>query len=254
MPEDGKAQDANYRPARATEAANALFSSQWKALEEGVSVIQASTALGTRITALKLSQGKVRFSIEQQDNSKGERAGSVLNRTNAFIVINGGFFGERVEGDLYPVGKLIDDGNILSAPWIGQGGYLAIDGSGNIQIFSSQSLIPEDVVEAVQSRPVLMEPGRRWAMNSNGNEPDRRTLLCKLANGDIVLMLVTGGGLTLFEAGWLFRSPAWGGFFDCDSAIALDGGSSTQMSITGYGDLDISGLTAVQNFLVITKK
>lgn len=249
----GLAQDASNRPARAAEAANALKAARWKTLEEGFSVLEASTALGTEITVLMIPADDFRIDIVQQNTTNGERAKSVLRRTNASIVINGGFFGMNEDGTLFPVGQLVEDGVTHSPPWFGQGGYLILDENGRAEIRPSREGLPDNTMEALQSRPVLMEPGRTWAMRTNGIEPAWRTLFCVLDSGDYLVMVVTGGGLTLFEAGWLFRGTRWGGVFDCDSAIALDGGGSTQMSIRGHKELKVTGLTPVQNLLAFTR-
>ncbi|MGB7286141.1 MAG: phosphodiester glycosidase family protein [Salaquimonas sp.] len=248
------AQDAANRPARAAEAANALKMTKWREIEDGLSVITASTALGTKLTALKISSEMFRFSVEVQNQPSGERASSVLERTGATIVVNGGFFGLRADGSLYPVGQLVDDGAVLSSPWNSQGGFLSVDGKGEAKIIVSQNGLPSTSIDAIQSRPVLIEPGRKWAMRTNGLELERRTMLCELQDGDYILFTVSGGGLTLYEAGWLFRGPEWGGFFDCDSAIAMDGGGSTQLSIRGQSEFDITALTPVHNFLAISRR
>ena len=215
---------------------------------------QATTALGTRLTSFKISPKLFRFSVEQQDAPTGERAGSVLRRTGGIIAINGGFFGLKQNGQLYPVGELIVDGASQSASWTSIGGYLALGEEGIPDITLSSDGAPEWAREAVQSKPVLIEAGGRWAMRTNGTELERRSIICVLEDGDILLMVVSGVGLTLFEAGWVLRAPDWGGFYGCDRAIALDGGGSTQLKVKGQTQLDVTGLTPVQNLLVIHRR
>ena len=106
----------------------------------------------------------------------------------------------------------------------------------------------------LQTRPMILEPGGHWAMGSNLGETKLRTLLCRKANADIIFVLVTRVGLSLYEAGWMLRAPKNGGFFDCDSAVALDGGRSTQVWYSGDPAYSFSGFTAVNNFLVIRQK
>jgi exopolysaccharide biosynthesis protein len=248
------ASDISTPPPRAAEVISTLKFAQWEQLDDGLMLHQAYTALGTRLTALKMSADKFRFSIEQQSSPTGERASSVLERTSGHIAINGGFFGQKNDGSLYPVGQLIDDGVSHSTPWSNVGGYLAIGKEGNPDIIPSSNGLPAGIGDAVQTKPVLIEAGGLWAMNTNGTELARRSLVCILGDGDILLVVVSGGGLTLYEAGWILRSPKWGGFYDCDRAIAMDGGGSTQLQVRDNSQLDVTGLTPVQNLLVVHKR
>ncbi len=252
--EQADAQDATSRPPRAEEAVAALQRASWEQLEEGLSLHQAVTALGTRLTTLKISPKLFRFSIEQQETPMGERAGAMLRRTGGVIAVNGGFFGQKADGQLYPVGELIDDGASVSSSWSSVGGYLAFNDDGVPDITLSSDGAPEWAREAVQTRPVLIEKGGRWAMRTNGTELERRSLVCVLGDGDILLMVVSGGGLTLYEAGWVLRAANWGGHYGCEKAIALDGGGSTQLKVRGQSQLDVTGLTPVQNLLVVHRR
>jgi exopolysaccharide biosynthesis protein len=251
---NASASEISSPPPRAAEAVSTLKMHQWEKLEDGLMLHQASTALGTRFTTLKISLEEFRFSIEQQATPMGERASSALERTNAKIAINGGFFGQSDDGSLFPVGQLVDNGASHSGAWSSVGGYLAIDTDGMPDISVSSDGVPSNAVDAVQTKPVLIEAGGLWAMNTNGNEPEWRSLVCILADGDVLLVAVSGGGLTLYEAGWVLRAPKWGGFYDCDRAIALDGGGSTQLEVRDHPRLKISGLTPVQNLLLVDKR
>lgn len=244
-------QGVAQRPPLATEAVSSLGQSSWEQLAEGIDTIAAATALGTRITALRIDLELYRFEVLRQSGANGERASTMADREGATAAVNGGFFA-NANGVLFPVGMLMDDGVKLSQPWSATGGYLVLPGSAGGEtprIMPSREGLPEWAHEAIQSRPLIIEPGRRWAMRTNDGNQERRTLVCMLDDGKALIMLVTGGGLSLFEAGWILREPRWGGFFDCDAALALDGGSSTQLHVADRPDLAIEGLTRVDNAL-----
>ena len=248
------AQNPAQTPPRTTEAVNTLQESAWRQLSPGLEVIEVATALGTRLVGLRIANAGYRFNVVQQEGEKGEKARSVVRRLDAVLAVNGGFFASSAAGRLSPVGMLIDDGKPLSAAWPQAGGFLAIDDDGTPGITLSSDGPPEGAFEAIQSRPVILESGGKWAMNTNGNDPEPRTIFCRLDEETSLILVVSGQGLSLYEAGWLLRSPAWGGFFDCDSAIALDGGSSTQLTIAGEWDLRADALVGVQNFLVVQRR
>lgn len=245
------AQSLSQVPARTLEAVNALQENAWRQLAQGLDVLEVSTALGTRLTALRIDNSRYRFDVVQQQEESGERARSVVRRLDAVLAVNGGFFASSASGRLRPVGMLIDDGERLSSAWPQSGGFLAFNRDGQPSMSLSQAGPPEDTFEAIQSRPVILEQGGKWAMNTNGNDPERRTIFCQLDRENSLILVVSGQGLSLYEAGWLLRSPSWGGYFDCDWAIALDGGSSTQLTIANEWDLRVDALLGVQNFLVV---
>lgn len=250
----GRAQDASMRPSHASEAVAALEKAQWERLEDGLELIQVNTALGTRIDAIRIDREQYYFKIVEQNRPNGERVRRVQRRLGAAVVVNGGFFKITKDSNLEPVGMLILDGEARSDPWSVSGGYIALDHQGTASITLSPEGPPMWARHAVQTRPVLIEPGGRWAMNTNGTELEHRTLFCLLPDGDAVIVVVHGGGLTLFEAGWLLRAGKWGGYFGCDSAIALDGGGSSQIAVSEREDLYIPGVTRVQNFLAVMAK
>ena len=248
------AQSLTQIPPRTLEAVNSLQESVWRQLSPGLEVMEVATALGTRLVALRIANSQYRFNVVQQEEEKGERVRSVVRRLDAVLAVNGGFFASSAQGRLTPVGMLVDDGKAQAAAWSHSGGFLALDGEGMPDITLSVDGLPEAAFEAIQSRPVILEPGGKWAMNTNGNDPERRTIFCRLNEETSLILLVSGQGLSLYEAGWLLRSASWGGFFDCDSAIALDGGSSTQLTISGEWDLRVDALVRVQNFLVVQRR
>lgn len=247
-----------FSPARAEDgvpeqisgAIEALEAADWSDLEPGLAVKRIALRDGLAITAFRIDQGRFRFDIVEQSGPDGERVDSFGPRSNAVLAVNGGFFGEREYGKgLYPVGLLRTEAGGRSPNWPRAGGYLLL-GSGPAAIAPSAAE-PPDAAKVLQSKPLLIEPGGHWAMNSNQQLGRSRTALCLLAGGDAILLLVSGSGLSLYETGWLFREHAVGGHFGCDSALALDGGGSTQLWVDGRDDLEIVGETAVHNSLVL---
>lgn len=245
------AQDASQRPPHAGEVVGALERAQWETFDDGLRVIEVDTALGTRLTGISIDLERYRFGIIPQKGDEGERVSSVLRRTDARLAINGGFFSVGNDGKLRSVGMLILEGRAQSAAWPTSGGFLALDHGGKPAISLSPDGPPMWAHTAVQSRPVLIEPGGLWAMNTNSSEPARRTLFCLLSDNTALIVIVHGNGLSLFEAGWVLRGRPWGGFFGCDSAIALDGGGSTQLAVRDHENLTVTGLTRVHNIVAV---
>lgn len=241
-------------PAVALDAAKSLGAANWQSVEEGLQVLGAQTAYGIRISAFRISPSQFRFEIGVQAERSGERVGALGERGKAVLAVNGGFFGEKEAGGiLFPVGLLRVKGRNLGQAWPRAGGYLAL-GEEEVRIVPSRDGPPREPRFVIQSKPMLIEPGGIWAMNANAGPPRPRTLICRLPDGDIVLVVVHGFGLNLFEAGWLMRKADAGGYFGCDAAIALDGGSSTQLWVAGREDLSVDGESPVHNALIVRRR
>lgn len=248
-----KAQDNSNRPARASEVVNALELTDWKPLESGIDYLSINTALGVLVKAFKIDQNEFEFLVEQQNKNEGETAASFAKRLNAKIVVNGGFFARKASGALVPVGLLRDNGKYFSKAWRNVGGYLLFkDGRG--EILPTRTKIDENANEVIQSKPVIIEPNGIWALNNNLGLLKNRTIVCLKKDSSVIIVTIAGSGLSLFEAGWMMRHEKWGGWFDCDAAIALDGGGSTQLYVAGHNSLNIEGNTPVQNALIVKKR
>jgi hypothetical protein len=241
-------------PPRTVEAREALAAGPWRDIEDGLAVLQAITPGGATLTAFRIAPERFAFAFATQAQAKGERVDVFGPREGAAIAVNGGFFAEQqASGALFPVGLLRLAGKQLSAPWRATGGYLLLaDGVPSIRPAATPP--PSSVADVLQSKPLLIEPGGKWAMNSNQGLMRQRTVVCLTAKREAILLIVAGAGLSLFEAGWLMRGAEVGGFFACDSALALDGGGSTQLWVAGSRELALRGETPVHNALIVRRR
>ena len=240
-------------PQKSVSVVNSLNQSRWEELEAGLRVIRAVTPEGLTISAFQISGDTYQFSVKLQGDDSGSRAREIGEREGAVLVVNGGFFASTSEGALYPVGYLRLNDEVLSKGWTTAGGVISFKPD-SIDLSPTHAGIPQDGHDAMQTKPMIIEPGGKWAMGSNLGEVKRRTLLCRLKNGETLLVVVTRQGLSLYEAGWVLRGKAVGGFFGCDSAVALDGGRSTQIWLSGHEQYSYAGLTPVHSFLVVSKR
>lgn len=222
-------------------------------MEPGLRVLRITTVDGLVLTAHGISPEHFRFSIVLQSDPGGERIGSAGNDRGAVLAVNGGFFATTGEGILSPVGYLRVNGNRLSKGWTDAGGFISIE-NGRVSLSPVAGGTPQGDMDVLQSKPMMIEPGKRWAMRTNQGKLKRRTLLCMKDDGEVVLVIVSRVGMSLYEAGWLMRSPDLGGYFDCASAIALDGGRSSQVYYDGHPEYAVSGFTPVHNFLVVNRR
>jgi hypothetical protein len=241
-------------PQRTIDARTALEKAVWEEIDAGLSLMRAGMPGGLVITAFKVDQKLFRFDIAVQEKPDGERVDTFGPRGDALVAVNGGFFGERESGKgLYPVGLLRLKGKARSPRWKSAGGFILF-GDGGVSIKPSRDDAPDLPATVLQSKPLMIEPGGKWAMNTNQALWRPRTLLCTLQDGEAVLLVLSGAGMSLYEAGWLMRAQEEGGYFGCDAAIALDGGGSTQLWVEDREELWVEGETAVHNALLIKRR
>lgn len=245
--------NATSVPDETRKLVNSLIAAQWQQLEEGLQVIRAITADGVEMTAFRVSPDSFDFSIELQDSEAGSKVKAIAEETGAVIASNAGFFASRNGGELYSVGYLRLGEEVKSKGWSKAGGLLLFSPEG-LSLRPSHAGIPDGDYDVIQSKPMLIEPGQKWAMDSNAGSSKPRTVLCTLEGGDVIISTISRNGTTLYEAGWVMRAREDGGFFGCDAALAFDGGRSTQMWYSGDEKYSTSGLSPVHNFFVIRQK
>ncbi|MCP4183635.1 MAG: phosphodiester glycosidase family protein [Hyphomicrobiales bacterium] len=216
----------------------------------GIAAIKTIASNGTTLIALRIKPSFFRFGVTKQFDPKGNWVAEIGKEQNAQVAFNGGFFKISKKGHKVPVGLLMIEDIQFSSAWKKSGGYL-IFRDGNISILQTAGNPVPQADLVLQSKPVLIEPGGTWAMNANQAIPKKRTLVCIDGEGNFIVVAIVEGGLSLFEAGWLMRGKEVGGFFNCDSAIAMDGGGSTQIWVKDRPDLSFRGGTTVQNAVTI---
>jgi hypothetical protein len=241
-------------PERTLAAVRLLQSGKFEQTRPGLDVLHATGNEGLALTALRIDPMRLRLRVAEQRNPDGERVDAFGEREGAALAVNGGFFGEKEPGKgLFPVGYLRLSGKVKSSNWAKSGGYLIL-GENGIAIAPSAETPPEGRFDVLQSKPLIIAPGGVWAMNTNQEIWRPRSIVCVLPDRQVLLLVVSGLGMSLFEAGWLLRSPVEGGYFGCDSALALDGGGSTQLWVEGRDDLAVNGETAVHNALAVVAR
>jgi len=241
-------------PQRTQEARAAIAAAAWEEIEPGLSMLRASSPANLTITAFKVDEKLFRFDVAVQEKPDGERVDTFGPRADALVAVNGGFFGERESGrGLYSVGLLRLKGKVRSPKWKSTGGFILFDEEG-ISILPSRQDVPVRPATILQSKPLMIEPGGKWAMNTNQALWRPRTVLCTVKGGEAVLLVLSGSGMSLYEAGWLMRAQNEGGYFGCDAAIALDGGGSTQLWVEEREDVWVEGETAVHNALLVKRR
>ncbi len=143
----------------------------------------------------------------------------------ASIIINANFF-DRAGGAL---GLVVSDAVSYGSPYRDRGGtFLVENGSPSIQTHRSQPpLSPQNLEQAVQGFPLLMENGEPAYFSTNRGERNRRTMIAEDRQGNILIMVSPFLGLSLADLSAYLPTTD----LDIQTAFNLDGGGSTMLAL-----------------------
>lgn len=183
-------------------------------------IVEDARRYGVRVWSFGLD----RYELRIEDAGMTTALDAVLARTDAELVVNGGFF----DPDGKPVGLAVSKGVVLSrlAKKL-SGGVLTFDGE-RAELFPAEGFaLPDGGTFAVQCRPRLVVDGEANVKSDDGKRAERTALCTRSAGRSVDVVIVRGSddgespGPSLFA---LARHLADAG---CESALNLDGGPST---------------------------
>lgn len=229
--------------------------SSWQELEKGLSFRKfAAGQYRITVSAWKVDTSVFRVDVFGAKEVTGETADQIRLEHGGLLTVNGGFWDQDAKGRLTPSGLFISDGMMLKPAVEGAGsGLLLFTRNGPIVQYS-QAPLPEGIVSGVQSGPIVVEPDGSMGITSHSGNRVPRTAACIVSSTEVSLIVVEGG-LSLFElASLLSNDPNVGGF-QCNGALNLDGGPSTQASFVHDSfEFAVDGLWKTQSALVVRRK
>ena len=165
-------------------------------------------------------------------------------------MINGGYFDEENRA----TALVIFDGIVRGASYEGFGGMVVVNAAGEFELRSlrQQPYDPaEQLQQAMQSAPMLIQPGGVLSDLEVDDDRSRRTVIGRDTSGRILLIASDWPVYTLTElATGLNESD-----LELDAALNLDGGSSTGMYLkTPSMSLMIDSFDRVPLVLVVERK
>jgi uncharacterized protein YigE (DUF2233 family) len=182
----------------------------------------------------------------RRDDRAAARVSDLRQESGAHVVVNGSFFDEKSR----PLGLVVGDGEEQSSlRRVDQGIFLIAEGQPRIQ--HTRDALPPKVEMAIQAFPRLVVDGRPLRLKP---QPSRRTSVCVPGDGTVLVVVVPTPVSLVHLAEALVLPPSAGGL-GCWSALNLDGGPSTQLSVaTPEMSLEVEGGWPVPNGLAILPK
>ena len=233
----------------------ALSRTAWQNIADGFEAkIVEVKSYGLRVYAWRFDPARYAISVALQASAAGSNVKDLRQKHSALLAINGGFFKIDSEQRLTPDGFLVADGRQVSPYNSMAGSGLLYEQDGKIGIMWSKSweTLENGVESAVQAGPMVVDPGGKNGIYINDYNRHDRTSVCLREDGNVVVVIVKGG-LSLFELGSLLAAKDKDGGMNCERAINLDGGPSTQASFAPSGSkpLEIEGIWRSQNAVLV---
>lgn len=158
------------------------------------------------------------------DSARPGRISEWATAVKPIALINGGYFDAQKKA----TALVIFDGIARGASYQGFGGMVVVNANGDFELRSlrQQPYDPaEPLQQAMQSAPMLIQPGGILSDLEADDKRSRRTVIARDTAGRILLMVSDFPALTLKELATVLKQSD----LDLDAALNLDGGSSTGM-------------------------
>jgi uncharacterized protein YigE (DUF2233 family) len=163
------------------------------------------------------------------------------------LIVNAGYFTPQMQ----TTGLVISDGRVFGSSYDDFAGMLAVTAQGQVTLRWLKTWpyrTDEALVQAVQSFPVLVKPGRVMGFPADADQGQRarRTVVAQDIAGRLVLLVSPNPRFSLHElAVWLTESD-----LELDIALNLDGGTSTGLWIHDH-DAPIDSWVPVPAVIVV---
>lgn len=207
-----------------------------------IRLVDENGRLRDSLTLLRLDPALYEFRVAYHPGAP-QTVSAWQAETGALLVVNGGFF----TPEWYATGLVIIEGAAFGSSYEGFGGMVAITETG-IELWSlaERPYSPSaPLTYALQSFPLLVQPGARGYPNDDG-QPARRTVMAQDRDGRILFIVASFGSFTLYQLSqYLLASD-----LNLEIALNLDGGASTGLYLADP-PLDIPAFTALPTVITV---
>ena len=201
---------------------------EWRRLK-----VQNSGGSGERLQLVRLNPNQIRLRVIYQPSHPRRISEWATALPHALLIINAGYFTPQMQ----TTGLIISDGRAFGRPYDDFAGMLAVTAQDQITLRWLKTWpyrSDEALVQAVQSFPVLVKPGRVMGFPADADQGQRarRTVIAQDTTGHLILLVSPNPYFSLHElAVWLTESD-----LELDIALNLDGGTSTGLWIRGHDE------------------
>jgi uncharacterized protein YigE (DUF2233 family) len=209
----------------------------WKVLDPGLEygTIQFEEGLyktPIRLKVLKVDPHRypIRILPSKDYNERWLSAKEFATKSGAIATINGGFFLSSYE----PLGLIIQNSIIINKMSRADWGIFLIENGEPKVIHTRDYQYNRSISQALQVGPRLVVNGRVLKLK---NQVSRRSALGVTKNKKLVFLVSDNSVVYADDLAKIMRSPLSEGGLECESALNLDGGPSSQFYIH-YGEFE----------------
>ncbi|HQH80085.1 MAG TPA: phosphodiester glycosidase family protein [bacterium] len=226
----------------------------WNELADGIHYASYSFVIGEKervmLNAFKIDPKLYRFDVLIADNEvEGATVFDLARKQKPLIIINGGFFTPEHKS----IGLIARNGKAVSklhkTSW-----WSIFSISNGVPSISRPSdfVMSEDISIALQVGPRLAIDG---VIPKLKESLATRSALGISEDGMVIVAITSGYGISMTELARRMTLSSFQGGLGCKNAMALDGGSSSQI-FAKIGDFEYSqsGLARITNALAVFKK
>jgi exopolysaccharide biosynthesis protein len=149
-----------------------------------------------------------------------------MQKEQALAVMNGGYFDAQERA----TALVISNGQTYGSSYDGFGGMLSVDAQGRVGLrsLSTQPYDPgsEQLTQATQSSPMLLENGKRTQFSADNNAA-RRSIVAMDTQGRLLFIVSPDQQFTLDDMATLLAKSD----LSLTTALNLDGGASTGLAL-----------------------
>jgi len=225
----------------------------WKLLTPGIEYTSIDTNhLAGKLHAFRIDLNYFSMGLLFAQDSQEVMASvkHLADEHNAMIAINGGFFSP----DHIPLGLRIQNGKIrtplkTSTAWWG---VFYVENNRPYVTTPKNFQYNQNITFAVQAGPRLLVDGHVPTLKENFDE---RSALCITRGGQVIIAATDNARLSTGELANLLKNPSKQGGLECQDALNLDGGTSTQLYANiGRFYLYVPSFMPIADAIVVTPK
>ncbi len=255
--EEAKAPLASTAPASVASPASpgdtsAPRSDTWQRVDTALEARRMRFSTGehsAEVVAVRLDPNTYHIRVAYDAANPG-RVSEWAKAIKPVALINGGYFDEAGRA----TALVIFDGVVRGQSYEGFGGMVVVNADGVFELRSlrQQPYDPsESLRQAMQSSPMLIQPGGEISDLDVNDNRSRRTVIARDTSGRILLIACDWPAFTLREIATLLKESD----LEIDAALNLDGGRSTGLYLhTPNGEWIIDSFEPVPLVLVVDKK
>ena len=223
----------------------------WQQVDQAMELRTTRLAVGSTsgyVTIVRFDPNAYRISVKYDVTNAGLLS-EWFKALKPLVVINGGYFDEQGRA----TALVVFDGIRRGESYNGFGGMVVINEQGQFELRSLRQQpydANENLQQAMQSAPMLIQPGGELSQLDPDRDRSRRTVIARDTEGRILLLVSDMPTFTLPELAQALKDSD----LQLDAALNLDGGRSTGLFLkTDAASVSINSMEKLPLVLTVAR-